>query len=366
METQLDTNRQLVITKVADVLCGIEIDAVHEIIPTQEITSVPRSPRNMLGVTDVRGSVIPVVDLRACLRYAPTEFGTETRIVLVSYGDSKVGLVVDGVAEVITLDKDVFQPVTSAIGDAGYLKSVARLDDRLILHIDHVRAIRDGLDVEPSELTSILEDIVEELAVNATVAEASSGAAGGAGIEAEEVETTTAQDAAASAPEGEAESAEAVSLEEDAINDDTDTEEGGLNVELLESSFALLAPRGEELAERFYERLFETAPAVRELVPEDMAGQREALLGVLGALVSSLRDPDKLTAYLEELGAKQAGFGAEAAHYDVAAQVLLEVMAELAGDEVWNSELETAWTDALTAVKGIMLGGAEVVDELAA
>ena len=116
-ETQSDTNLQLVITKVADVLCGIEIDAVHEIIPTQEITSVPRSPRNMLGVTDVRGSVIPVVDLRACLRYEPAEFGSETRIVLVTYGDSKVGLVVDGVAEVITLDKDVFHPVTADIGD---------------------------------------------------------------------------------------------------------------------------------------------------------------------------------------------------------------------------------------------------------
>ncbi len=48
------------------------------------------------------------------------------------------------------------------------------------------------------------------------------------------------------------------------------------------------------------------------------------------------------------------------------AQVLLEVMAELAGDEVWNDDLQTAWTEALTAVKGIMPGGAEAVEEKAA
>ena len=171
MGTQEDVNHQLVITKVADVLCGIEIDAVHEIIATQEITVVPKSPRNMLGVTDVRGSVTPVIDLRACLGYAPAEFGRETRIVLVSYGDSKVGLVVDGVAEVITLDPNVFQAVTSAVGGAGYLKSIVRLDDRLILHIDHVRAIRDGLNVEPSEFTALLEDLTEEMTAKDSIAE---------------------------------------------------------------------------------------------------------------------------------------------------------------------------------------------------
>lgn len=348
METQSDTTQQLVITKVADVLCGIEIDAVHEIIPTQKITAVPRSPRNMLGVTDVRGSVIPVVDLRACLRYQPAEFTSDTRIVLVSYGESKVGLVVDGVAEVITLEKDVFQPVTSDIGDAGYLKSVARMDDRLILHIDHARAIKDGLDVEPSEITSLLKDIAEDVAVEDTVedsAEEESDEA--AAIEEPVAETTTEDDVDTSADDTTTET------EED------DSEEGGLNVELLESSFQLLAPRGEELVERFYERLFETAPAVRELFPEDLADQRKALLGALGAIVSSLRNPDKLTAYLEELGAKHVGFGAVEAHYDVVAQVLVEVMAEVAGDDVWNSDLQTAWSDALTAVKGIMLAGAD-------
>lgn len=346
METQSDTTQQLVITKVADILCGIEIDAVHEIIPTQKITAVPRSPRNMLGVTDVRGSIIPVVDLRGCLRYEPTEFTNDTRIVLVSYGETKVGLVVDGVAEVITLEKDVFQTITSDIGDAGYLKSVARMDDRLILHIDHALAIKEGLDVEPSEFTSLLKGISEDVAVEDSAEEESSEAAAVAERTTEDEEGIKEQD----------------TVPDNTSADDTATEteeEGGLNVDLLESSFQLLAPRGEELVERFYERLFETAPAVRELFPEDLADQRKALLGALGTLVSSLRNPDKLTAYLEDLGAKHVGFGAVEAHYDVVAQVLVEVMAELAGDDVWNSDLQTAWSDALTAVKGIMLAGAD-------
>ena len=348
MATQEETNKQLVITKVADVLCGIEIDSVHEIIPMQEITSVPKSPRNMLGVTDVRGSVIPVVDLRACLRYEPAVFGSETRIVLVTYGDTKVGLVVDGVAEVITLDKDAFQSVTANMGDASYLKSVARLDDRLILHIDHARAIQDGLDVEPSEFTSLLENLTEDVKVEDT---------------AEDSETTGEEDDAGT------EEAKEGNVAEDTTSDGNDTEaeqagseDGDLNVELLESSFALLAPRGEELVELFYDRLFETAPAVRELFPEDMADQRKALLGALGALISNLRKPEELKGFLEELGAKHVGFGAVEGHYDVVAKVLVEVMAELAGDELWTDELQTAWSDALTAVKGIMLNGAESVE----
>ena len=72
-----------------------------------------------------------------------------------------------------------------------------------------------------------------------------------------------------------------------------DADEGGLNVELLESSFALLAPQGEQLVARFYERLFETAPSVRSLFPDDMTDQKKALLGALGTVVSTLRTPEK-------------------------------------------------------------------------
>lgn len=324
MATEEQTSRQLVVTAVGDTQCGIEIENVHEIILMQEITAVPKSPRNVLGAIDVRGAVLPVVDLRACLGFPPAPHTVDTRIVLVSYEDQKIGLVVDGVAEVITLPIDAFQKLNGNVGQSEFLHDVARLEDRLILHIDHERVIRDGLNAEPTAESPLLSIVEKE---NAAAEEAS-----------EEKEK------------------EAQKMANEETTDSAD--EGGLNVELLESSFELLAPRGEELVERFYDKLFETAPAVREFFPDDLTEQRKALLGSLGIIVKSLRSPEKLTTYLQKLGASHVKYGAVAAHYDVVAGVLLETMAELAGD-VWNDDLQSAWTAALGAVKEIMLSGAE-------
>ena len=131
-----------------------------------------------------------------------------------------------------------------------------------------------------------------------------------------------------------------------------------LRVDLLESSFALLAPRAEELAERFYVRLFDIAPAVRSLFPDEMAGQKRALIGALGMIVGSLRAPERLGPYLEGLGARHIGYGAVAAHYEVVGAVLLETMADLAGD-AWTNELNEAWFNAYGAVSGLMQAAAE-------
>jgi nitric oxide dioxygenase len=135
-------------------------------------------------------------------------------------------------------------------------------------------------------------------------------------------------------------------------------EAGGLNIELLEASFQLLAPQADRLAERFYEKLFDVAPSVRGLFPDDIAGQRKALIASIGAIVSSLRSPDSLGEYLGALGLRHAGYGAVEGHYDVVGQVLLETMAELAGD-LWNDELQSAWTTAYGAIKGLMLEAAQ-------
>ena len=158
-DTNAETTQQLVVAKVADILCGIEIEAVHEIILMQEITVVPQSPRNMLGMIDIRGMVLPVVDLRACLGFPSTANTHDTRIVLVSYREKQIGLVVDGVAEVTTLPKEAFQSLKGNVGESPYLRAVARLDDRLILDIDHVRVVDEGIDAELSGMS--LADVLE-------------------------------------------------------------------------------------------------------------------------------------------------------------------------------------------------------------
>src|SRR5207253_10563140 len=90
-----------------------------------------------------------------------------------------------------------------------------------------------------------------------------------------------------------------------------------MNIEYLETSFDLVAPRGDELIEDFYARLFATAPAVRPLFPADMTRQRAMLLSALVLLRKSLRDLDRIVPTLRALGARHVAYGAQPEHYPV-------------------------------------------------
>ena len=132
-----------------------------------------------------------------------------------------------------------------------------------------------------------------------------------------------------------------------------------LEVETLEESFDLVAPRGDELVSRFYDRLFETAPEVKPLFERvDMDGQRQALLNMLVVLRESLRDLDDIVPDLEDLGERHVDYGAQAAHYPVVGEVLIGTMAEMAGDS-WKPEYTAAWQEAYGVVQGVMLAGAD-------
>jgi hemoglobin-like flavoprotein len=132
-----------------------------------------------------------------------------------------------------------------------------------------------------------------------------------------------------------------------------------LEVETLEESFDLVAPQGDELIRTFYDRLFETAPAVKPLFENvDMDGQRQALLNMLVVLRESLRDLDDIAPDLEDLGERHVQYGAQAAHYPVVGEVLIGAMAEVAGDR-WKPEYTAAWQEAYGAVQNVMLSGAD-------
>ena len=131
-----------------------------------------------------------------------------------------------------------------------------------------------------------------------------------------------------------------------------------IDVETLEESFDLVAPRGDELMKTFYDRLFETAPAVQPLFADvDMEGQRQALLNMLVVLRESLRDLDDIVPDLQDLGARHIQYGARPEHYPVVGEVLIGSMSEVAGDQ-WKPEYTTAWQEAFGAVQGVMLQGA--------
>jgi hemoglobin-like flavoprotein len=132
-----------------------------------------------------------------------------------------------------------------------------------------------------------------------------------------------------------------------------------LNLQALETSFDLIAPRGDELMDEFYKGLFEAAPSVLPLFANtDLKRQKTMLLRTLVLLRKSLKDLDAIVPKLRELGARHVAYGAEPEHYPVVGEVLIAAMATVAGP-AWRPEHEEAWGEAFGLVASAMLEGAD-------
>jgi hemoglobin-like flavoprotein len=135
-----------------------------------------------------------------------------------------------------------------------------------------------------------------------------------------------------------------------------------LDLAALETSFDLVAPRGDELMDHFYAGLFAAAPAVRPLFAgTDLRRQKAMLLSALVLLRKSLRDLDSIVPTLQALGARHVAYGARPEHYPVVGRVLIAAMAAVAGD-AWRPEYERAWSAAFDVVAAAMLAGATELD----
>ncbi|QDU50123.1 Biofilm dispersion protein BdlA [Gimesia panareensis] len=132
-----------------------------------------------------------------------------------------------------------------------------------------------------------------------------------------------------------------------------------LNVTALRESFELVAPRADQLAERFYEKLFEDYPdLLRYFTHTDFSEQRGKLIQALVLVMKSLENPPALTKVLHQLGKEHDEMGVQEEDYPPVTQTLLSVLAEFAGEH-WTEELEEAWDQALAAVANLMIEGAK-------
>ncbi len=129
---------QLVVFDLADEGYGVDISAVREIIRLQEITQVPRTPEFVEGVINLRGKVIPVIDLRKRFGLTVEAESQDNRIVVVDIGEQDIGVIVDAVTEVLRIPTDSVEPPASVITTAGsdYLLGIAKLNSRLIILLD--------------------------------------------------------------------------------------------------------------------------------------------------------------------------------------------------------------------------------------
>jgi len=117
---------------------GVDISQVQEIIRMVEITHVPRAPRFMEGVINLRGQLIPIIDLRTRFGMQRGEQTKSTRIVVTEIGSKRVGIVVDSVSEVINIPLEQVENAPDMIAGGGteYIQGVGKVNERLIILLD--------------------------------------------------------------------------------------------------------------------------------------------------------------------------------------------------------------------------------------
>lgn len=129
---------QLVSFTLGDEEFGVDILKVQEINRMVTVTSVPNAPVFVDGVINLRGKVIPIVDLRARFGMTRKEHDKNTRIIVVELDGKVIGFVVDAVSEVLRIPRSVTEPPPSMVSgvNTDYIVAVGKLEDRLLILLD--------------------------------------------------------------------------------------------------------------------------------------------------------------------------------------------------------------------------------------
>ena len=144
-EKKEEGTSQIVVFGLSNEEYGIGIAQVQEIIRPVGITRIPGMPTFVEGVINLRGKIIPIIDLRDRFGLTKKEDDANTRVVVAEVSSQTVGLVVDSVSEVLRLANDAIDPLPPTITDidAEYLKGVGKMDRRLIILLDLDKVLTD-------------------------------------------------------------------------------------------------------------------------------------------------------------------------------------------------------------------------------
>ena len=128
-------SRQLITFEIGDRRLGIDIMAVREIRAWSPATPLPNVPPHVRGVVNLRGVVLPVLDLRLRLGWGTTDPSARHVIIVVRIAEQLQGIIVDAVSDIVTLLPDDIQPVPEVgeVTATAFLEGIATLDDRLIM-----------------------------------------------------------------------------------------------------------------------------------------------------------------------------------------------------------------------------------------
>ena len=151
-----DTQRGRFLTfTLEDNVYGISIKFVTEIIGMQKVTSVPETPDFLKGVINLRGKIIPIVDVRLKFAKAEIEYNERTCIIVVEVDNLSVGLIVDLVDDVLTIADDRIAPPPVGTGgyDNRYIEGIGQTEDQVILLLDAEKILK-------SDEIALMEEVV--------------------------------------------------------------------------------------------------------------------------------------------------------------------------------------------------------------
>lgn len=160
--------RQLVVFKVGNEEFGADIMLTKEVVLMRDITPVPGTETYVEGIMNLRGSLLPVLDLRKRLRARSKSAPGEQRIIIVLLEGRSAGLIVDGASEVIRVSDDLIEPVPDLISESGggYIEGVVSLNDRFITLINLQKALSGDILSELDEVMAILASQREQMATS--------------------------------------------------------------------------------------------------------------------------------------------------------------------------------------------------------
>lgn len=133
-----ETNNKYVTIKLDKEYYGISIDAVLSIEKPGQATRVPNAPNHIIGLINLRGEVVPIIDLRTRLAMETKDYDKNSRIVVVTLNEIVAGLVVDASSEVLEIEDESIDKPPTSVGNQSmeYVNGIGKVGDRLVILLD--------------------------------------------------------------------------------------------------------------------------------------------------------------------------------------------------------------------------------------
>ena len=134
---------EFVIFYLDEQLYGVDIQSVQIIERVKSIQRVPKAPRCVQGIMNLRGEIIPLINLRELFGLDPIEYGEETRIIIIKLEDTMTGIIVDSVREVVELSEEQIESVQNVQGkmNNNHILGVGKIEEGTIITLLHLKNI---------------------------------------------------------------------------------------------------------------------------------------------------------------------------------------------------------------------------------